>query len=136
MNKYIVNTLVLTFALGVGPAAGAQTVFACQYINAAGLRWENNTWVPKNFRTGDPFFLSSVNGELTPQSAADAIGSSSTVCQYHAFLNHSSCTDHYGGYVIFDFNTLRGGRSEIFGSMSNADSRDTLSVSPFVCQEM
>ena len=134
--------LLLAALLLVHGAAMGQT-FACQYTEAAGLKWENGRWKSTEFRTAEPFFLK-INGSVLDQKvAADVFGSRSpaTAALVHCAKNPSrtthSCMDGFGTFLFFDESTRLGGRALMFGSASTSSAyRDTTSVAHFTCQQM
>ena len=128
----------LMFLFGLTQAAQAQTsTFACQYTGVGGFAWERSQWRLNVFRLEEPFFLFAENAQLDTQSVATVLGSNSTICRHDSLFQRSICHDELGGYLIYDFATQKGGRSEILGAVSeDQEYRDALSVSTFICQEM
>jgi hypothetical protein len=125
--------------------AFAQT-FACQFTHSAGMAWRSGTWQPTKFKMDAPFFLKTLEGNITSESAAKVMGTKvpQTVSCHPSIANRVFCSTgtlpQYfasGTSLIFDTKTMRGAISEILGGISDKqDYRDSLSVSAFVCQQM
>jgi hypothetical protein len=55
--------LLLAALLLIHGAAMGQT-FACQYVAAGGLHWQNDRWEPTRFQLQEPFFLKITSGQI------------------------------------------------------------------------
>lgn len=135
MKKIPVSLLILLCSLFFTSGATAQNKpLACQGDAAAGLLWENGRWVTKSFKT-DKFILVQTNSGLTLESVAKAIASDSELVSCRKFGARISCVDPIGHSLFFDPRTLRGGVSQMFGSMDSDIKRDTVSVQVFSCTQ-
>lgn len=138
MTRFLLACLLLV----VTGSSLAQT-FACQFVAAAGLRWENGSWVTSTFKKDPPFFLKIMpNGDLTLESAATVLGGAHTcVTGIDERITCMSAKEGFlgvGQTLIFHPKTTSGGISYLLGSIepNSASRKDTLVVSPFICQKM
>jgi hypothetical protein len=120
----------------------AQT-FACQFVASGGLDWEGKSWILKQFNTEKPFALRVESNLLTKESAASALGRrrwEDIDCKRHpvALQAGFSCTDYLGGYLIFDDLKGLGAVTQALGAVAPlvGRPRDSITISPFVCQKM
>lgn len=130
--------LLLAALLLVHGTAMGQT-FACQYTEAAGLKWENGRWRSTSFMNPPPFFLKIEGDRLTADSVAKAIrGTPSRIrCERNQIANTFSCFDQSGGFLHFDPQRYAGAISQMLGaSTGQSDYRDSVSVAAFTCQQM
>lgn len=108
--------------------------FACQYVAAAGLKWENGSWVTKTFVEGSPFFIGlNSDGETIDTKTITQLVISPK-CTGDVLI---SCYGVGGDFLYFSPSAGKGAYARTLGSIID-DSRpkDTLSVSPFICQKM
>lgn len=138
MTKFLL-TLWLLLVTGISVA---QT-FACQFVASAGLHWESSSWKTKTFLEEPPFFLQIMpNGDLSRESAHAVVGPAYTCIT--GSNKRITCMAAKQGFfgngktLIFDPDTTSGGVSYLIGSTesNSADRKDTLIVSPFICQKM
>jgi hypothetical protein len=130
--------LLITALLLVHGAAMGQT-FACQYTEAAGLKWESGRWRSASFINPPPFFLKIEGDGLTADSVAKAIsGLNDRIrCERNQFTKTFSCFDQHGGFLHFDPQRSAGAISQMLGaSTERAGYRDSVTVSAFTCQQM
>lgn len=111
----------------------AQT-FACQFVAAAGLKWENGSWVTKTFVEGSPFFIGLNSDGKTIDTKTITRLVTSPKCTGDLLI---SCSGLAGEFLYFSPSAGKGAYALTVGSIVD-DSRpkDTLSVSPFICQKM
>ena len=132
--------LAISSAVISAPVFAQNVTYACQYLESAGLGWKNGRWTVTKFNVGAPFFLKASNSSLDKESVAKVLKKSraSFVLCHQPDEGTQSCGDFLGGSLVFDFNTLNGGVSKIFGSSlpTNDNDKDTLSVQPFTCTKM
>lgn len=106
---------------------------ACQEDASAGLNWKNGKWETKTFAT-EKFILIQTEDNLTRDSAAKALNNdypNQVFCKSDNF--RIGCQDGSGGNLYFDTRTLKGGISQIFGSIFTGSRRDSVTVSTFTC---
>jgi len=119
----------------------AQTFF-CQFVASGGFDWDSKKWVLKQFNTDKPFVLRVEGNLLTKESAASALGRNwgSLDCKKHPVTPQAgfSCTDNLGGYLMFDDSKGLGAVTQVLGAVSplSGRPRDSITVSPFVCQKL
>ena len=130
MMKKLIFALLINF---VGVSVHAQNKpLACQTDAVGGLLWQNGRWELSNF-SQQRFILVQSNEGLTKESAAKAL--------INDFPNLVSCKkdetvtcfDNFGGHLLFDPKTLKGGISILFGSISTKTKKDSVSVQVFTC---
>ena len=134
------RTFAVCMLLAIAGNSVAQT-FACQYVASSGLIRKSGAWKATEFKTEPPFFLT-VNGTtLDEKSVAKVLGASGAKCMGEGAV---TCVDNlldmlYVGNVLY-FSTLsaRGAVARLWSSTANDDAqeKDALGVSPFVCQQM
>lgn len=127
------NLAILLITL-VGMSAQAQNKpFACQTDVAAGLAWVNGRWITNSFEK-PKFILVQAGMVLTADSVAKTLSSVSSfvTCKNNTYL-HIECTDMMGGSLFFDPETLKGGISQLYGSINSGAKRDTVTVQIFSC---
>lgn len=132
------KAFALLIALVLANFALAQNKpLACQVDAAAGLKWENGRWQTARF-IEDKFILVLQGNTLTKESAAKALGVpylDLVTCGVTEYDKMIECTDPSGGNLIFQPKNLKGGISELLGSVSKSiDECDTMSVKAFTCQ--
>jgi len=128
-------TLLMTF-LCANVALAQNKPLACQVDASAGLKWENGQWKTARFIEGK-FILVLQGNTLTKESAAKALGvpyPDLVTCSVYEYDKRITCTDPSGGNLIFQPKNLKGGMSELLGSLSQSSDRDTINVSAFTCQ--
>lgn len=125
--------LFACFLLLASASSLAQT-FACQFVAAAGLKWENGAWVTKTFVEGSPFFIGmSQNGEIIDKKTIEKLVLSPT-CTSGKLI---SCYGLGGDFLFFAPEALKGAHTTTLGSIiHDSRAKDTLSISPFICQRM
>lgn len=131
--------LAIGFAVISAPAMAQNVTYACQYIKAGGLDWENKQWKATSFIINSPFFLSAVNGQLVSNSVSKIFDGTEVNCFTKLTTSDSqTCATRFAELLIFSFKTMNGGVSKIYGSQaqSNQPSKDTLSVETFTCTKM
>ena len=110
---------------------------ACQVDAAAGLKWETGEWRATRFQP-KKFILVMSGDTLTKESAAQALNTlyaRAVSCNTDDYDKMISCIDRSGGSLVFMPKTLKGGVSQLLGTMLDSiESRDTVSVSAFTCQ--
>lgn len=114
-------------------AAAQATPLACQVEESAGLAWEAGRWKVSRFQ--DKKFVLVLEGKnLRAESVGKAIDGPTASCLV-VFKDRVSCSDGLGGHMYFDPRTLRGTIAQLLGgTVDTTDRRDSLLVSPFVCQ--
>ena len=140
MERNMWRTFGFCVLLAIAGNSVAQT-FACQYVASSGLIWKSGAWKATEFKTEPPFFLT-VNGTtLYEKSVAKVLGGNWAKCLGEGEV---TCADNllesfYMDNVLY-FSTLdaRGGVARLWSSTANDDAqeKDALGVSPFVCQQM
>jgi hypothetical protein len=130
--------LAIGFAVISAPAMAQNVTYACQYIKAGGLNWENKNWKLVEFNIQKPFFLAASNGKLNIDSVAKFWGVLKEDVMCHPpFGNYQTCSSYLGTALSFNFYNMNGGVSALFGaSMSDGDNKDSLSVRAFTCTKM
>ena len=82
------------------------------------------------------FVLVQSKNDLTKESVAKALGvvMPDQISCSPVYGAKVSCADEFGGYLVFDPATLKGGMSFIWGATfeDNTD-KDSLAVTPFSC---
>ena len=135
-----------TFAVCVLLATAGNSVaqtFACQYVSATGLNWENGSWQTRRFKIDAPFFLAlNANSQgLTFDSVAKLLGAAHTcITDGSKVVTCMGVEQGYfsnGSFLLFDPTAMQGGRSSLLGSTEKTDvSKDSIVVAPFVCQKV
>jgi hypothetical protein len=126
---------LIVLVLGSGLVVAGKQPLACQYIEAAGLIWENGRWNRSGFSLLPPFILVMNGDVLTQESVAEALFSLPDQVGCRNVSPQVSCTTGAGAYLFFDPRTNRGGTSYLIGATVDGADRDTLSVAPFTCQK-
>ena len=134
-------SLILTICITVisGSVMAQNDTYACQYIKTAGLSWKNGKWNSDSFINDDPFFLSAINNKLTSASVSKIFDGTEVNCFEKVTVSDSqTCATRFAELLIFNFKTMNGGVSNIYGSQvqSNQQRKDTLSVGAFTCTKM
>ena len=111
----------------------AQT-YACQFVASAGLNWEKGSWVTSTFKKSSPFFIGlNPDGKTIDEKTIKNLIIVPT-CTAEEFI---SCTGLSGQFLYFYPPALKGAYVTTLGSIIHDDrQKDSLSVSPFVCQKM
>ena len=148
--KKLLKGMMLTCAAVATPVMAGTVTYACQYLKSAGLDWQNDRWVSTGFYPEEPFMLIAIDGELVPPTSNDSSNPLSfTECKppfvapmgepgSTAVSRVQSCSDRAGNSLVFNLNYLTGAYSQIIGGASSRNQayKDTLSVSPFVCEKI
>lgn len=124
--------IILSSAISTNGAMAQNKPLACQVDASAGLKWENRRWVTKTFLE-NKFILVQTENTLTTESASKALSSFSMGVSCRSTSRDILCTDTAGGSLYFDPKTSRGGISQLLGSTSAGDTRDTVTVQIFSC---
>jgi len=147
MKKFVYG-LVIACGIAVTPALAQTETYACQYVENGGLVWEDGNWRVGRFNTGNPFFLKTEHGLLTPESVGEVFGQESVarssplayVCTPAVGIEptHQSCINYLGTALSFSTTSLAGTVAMLTGgTQPKGDSRkDTLHVAPFVCTKV
>ncbi len=132
LKKNILGVIAFLFAVLTLNSASANTPLACQGDASAGLSWKNGSWNTTKFITEK--FILVLNGTiLTEESVAKAMDTLWVTCRI-ARESTVSCSDNYGGYIIFNTINMRGTLAKTFGGTLNTDIRDAVFVEAFSCQ--
>ncbi len=141
MKKLIGKVSILISMVVFGHSVSAQ-VYACQFIQSAGLSYKNNEWRTATFQLESPFFLKIDNARISQETAAKILRNLTPVevscTSRYSFLLKSTiftCSD-YSAQLIFSPDSLLGAVSQIFGSIASTPERDSLAVSRFNCQKI
>ena len=146
--KKLVYGLVTACGIAVTPALAQTVTYACQYVKNGGLVWEDGNWRVGRFNTGNPFFLKTENGSLTPESVRGVFGQASGarsspleyVCTPAVGIepSHQACINYIGTALSFSTTSMAGTVAMLTGgTQPKEDSRkDTLHVAPFVCTKV
>lgn len=128
------SRVLLACLLWVPLGSSVAQTFACQYVAAAGLKWENGSWVTKTFAEGSPFFIGLNSDGKTIDTKTITRLVTSPKCAGDLWI---SCYGIAGEFLYFSPSAGKGAYALTIGSIVD-DSRpkDTLSVSPFICQKM
>lgn len=127
------NVLVGFFLLIATTTSLAQT-FACQFVASAGLNWEKGSWVTSTFKKRSPFFigLNRDGKTIDEKTIANLVIASTCTAE-----ENISCTGLLGQFLYFSPLTLKGAYVTTLGSVIHDDrQKDSLSISPFICQKM
>lgn len=111
----------------------AQT-YACQFVASAGLNWEKGSWVTSTFKKRSPFFigLNRDGKTIDEKTIANLVIASTCTAE-----ENISCTGLLGQFLYFSPLTLKGAYVTTLGSVIHDDrQKDSLSISPFICQKM
>jgi hypothetical protein len=128
--KKILSALLITL---VGLPVHAQNKpIACQSEAAAGLSWESGRWVTKSFEP-PRFILIQVGKTLTTDSVGKALSTPSGQVTCREVEKEMLCSDRTGGSLYFDPQTLKGGISQLYGSILSGAKKDTVTVHVFSC---
>ena len=149
MKKPLLGIL-LTCTVMATPVMAQTVTYACQYLETAGLNWENGRWVATGFYNKDPFILTAIDGELVPPVPSDENMSnplSLTQCSLPkqaltgepgeiVMSKVQSCSDGVGNTLLFNLENLSGAFSQMMGAVAGRGnaSKDSLTVAPFVCE--
>ena len=128
----ITLSIVLSSIFYTNGAKAQNRPLACQGEASAGLSWEGGRWVTSSFIKRN-FILVQAGATLTIDSASKALGAtpSNVSCKKNTF--DVLCTDTSGGTLLFNPDNLKVGLSQILGSTTVGDSRDTVTVQIFSC---
>ncbi len=131
--KFFCNVLALSFFFHF-PAKAQDGPVACQVLAAAGLNWENGSWVVARYKAENKFILVLRNGDLTETSVQKALKGLMVICRSEEG-ERISCSDRSGGFLIFDSMTMQGTIAQTFGGTNVGPQRDSVTVEPFACQK-
>ena len=134
----VMKRIVLGGWLLLATSGSIAQTFACQFVASGGLDWKSSRWVATEFNSREPFFF-----KITPNDGMNSFKGDDSLerlplnCDQEARkLKIHSCSTAAGVYVYFWEITQRGAISRLFGSAMEKDERDSLTVSPFICQKM
>jgi hypothetical protein len=140
MSKWIATLLVMGLLFGTNTYAQNKPI-ACQDDAYGGLIWRDGRWQTATFTNVRRFILVLQGKNLTQKSASMALGGGGdigvdpdTKCLL-VFGGKISCSDEFGGYLMFDPETMKGAISQLIGGTSLGEKRDTLGVRAFTCQQ-
>jgi hypothetical protein len=130
----VMKRIVLGCWLLLATSGSIAQTFACQYVASAGLKWENGAWVTKTFTEGSPFFIGmSEDGDTINKKTIGNLVISPT-CTTGKLI---SCYGLGGDFLYFAPEALKGAHAITLGSIiHDSRAKDTLSISPFICQRM
>ena len=150
--KKLLQGMMLTCAAVATPVTAQTVTYACQYVEAAGLIWQNGRWVATEFYKQDPFILTAIDGQLVvPETTEENISHPLFLSQCNLpteaptgepdenlLSRVQSCSDKIGNTLLFSFENLNGAYSKIVGAAAGRDNatKDSLTVAPFVCGTM
>jgi len=125
--------LFACFLLSASASSLAQT-FACQFVAAAGLNWENGSWVTKTFIERNPFFISlNPDGQTIDKKSIAQLVPIPT-CAGEVII---SCSGAAGAFLSFSPSALKGAYALTLGSVTpDKERKDSIMISPFICQKM
>lgn len=132
MKRVSISLLVLLCSLLFQSGAIAQNKpLACQTDAIGGLQWENGQWVLSKYGS-QKFILVQTNEGLTKDSVAKALRIEETLvtCKKEGTV---TCFDNFGGHLLFDLKTLKGGIAVLYGSILTKGERDSVVVKVFSC---
>ena len=126
---------LLTCLLWVVTGSSLAQTFACQFVASAGLQWEGGSWVTKTFKKDQPFFIGlNQDGKTIDTKTISKKLLTYPTCDEGAFI---SCFDGTGALLLFALSAMKGAYVQTIGSViPDSRPKDTLSVSPFICQKM
>jgi hypothetical protein len=118
--------------------------FACQFQDDVGFKWTAGQWEVTRFRVGTPFFIKMAGQDVDLESIYRALGKTyppptqnplfSVTCQKQLAVH--TCSG-IGQVLSFNSNVLSGVLSTTLGALTKSDqNRDSISISPFTCQQM
>jgi len=135
------RVFLLTSLLGIFTCTAATAVttpYACQFVASAGLTYENSSWRKTGFNLNEKFILVLKDGVLTSDSAAKPMRANSFGVECRQ-INEAriSCSDTYGGYLLFAPQSGEGGVAQLLGAAHQAGdvARDDLVVKAFTCSK-
>jgi len=125
--------LFACFLLLASASSLAQT-FACQFVAAAGLDWENGAWITKTFNVANPFFISlNTDGKTIDKKSIAQLVVIPT-CSGEIII---TCSGASGAFLSFSPSALKGAYARTFGSITpDKEGKDSVWISPFICQKM
>jgi hypothetical protein len=138
--KKLILTLLLPFLSATVYADGN---YGCVMNVSGGFNWENGTWKLSNFHKENILISIQGNGSKLKYKQASNTFESEYVCTLSKFydiqrkksFDFLNCKDDFGGMVVFDEVTLKGGESQLNGSLTRSNQyKDSLSVREFTCQ--
>lgn len=136
--KKLVTLFIATLLASSVSAQPDKDWWACQFVKAVGMKWENGRWVETNFKLARPFVLISDGNEgLTLESAAKAMmmgaeGSAMITTCETGIAGDVWCMK-VGDYLAFNTLTGQGGITKLYGATMHEDERDTPEVAAFEC---
>ena len=115
--------------------------YRCRSEISSGLDWKNDRWNPARFYPDGTFFLTVIKSEnnVELQYKSDA---REFFCRtgfniqgmWGRLVTVRSCANQLGEVIVFSEQNLRGSTAALLGSTSkDANARDSLAVSPFIC---
>lgn len=132
---YFTLLAVLSLVFSSTGAIAQNRPLACQSDANGGLDWENGRWVARRFLE-EKFVLVQSEKDLTKESVAKALGNGipDKISCSPVYGAKVSCADEFGGYLLFDPATLKGGMSRIWGAtFEDNTNKDSLAVTAFSC---
>lgn len=129
MQKLLVLLLLIGFWV---PAFGAADVWACQGVKSGGIYWENGRWEADSFITNN--YLVKVYG-ASAQLSQGGIENMFSCSVEDAFSQSDflNCHNPYGTTFLLNLATGAAGISELLGSTSERESKDTVTVEALQC---
>ncbi len=125
------------------PAAANQVVYACQYTASSGLNWENGKWASTGFILEAPFFLTTIDNNLTIESVGSKLLAvpSDVLCfppEETQYAVMQICASSLGKVINFSFENMTGAIAQTFGGAMPTDlpENDSLTVSTFICTKV
>ena len=141
LGDFAVKKLVTALALLLSSTAIAQPDkdwWACQYVAAAGMDWEDGKWSALKLAPKEPFILmSDGKGSLNKTALLkvfDLHSEDYITCITSTLGNRFVCVSDFAKSLYFNTATSQGGVSILFGAGSDSpDYRDTVGVLAFEC---
>ncbi len=150
------RVLMACWLILVTSSTVAETI-ACQFVAAAGLTWQSGRWEAERFNPHNPFFL-----KVTPDGMslnenevlkalikeerfrknlkAKCIGQAVVTCTIFLTTDTSPVYElAFGPVLQIGLKSLQGAVATLSGYTSKQEpneARDSLTVSPFICQKM
>ena len=140
MKKLLLTLLLSCLSANVH----ADGNYGCVMNVSGGFIWENGTWKLSNFHKKNILISIQGNGSRLKYKQASDTFESEYVCTLGNFydvqqkkgFDFLNCKDDFGGMVVFDEITLKGGESQLNGSLTRSNQyKDSLSVREFTCQK-
>lgn len=135
MRKVV--TAILFFLMSATVYADGN--YGCVMNVSAGFNWVNGLWKLTNFNKVNILISVQGNGSKMKYKEANDSFESEYACSVESFFHKSTflrCGDNFGGTVLFDEVTLKGGSSQLIGSITRENKyKDSLIVTEFTCQK-